>query len=262
MAWIGIECDVEVAELRLRALQLRGMGCAGAADFLDRAARLLGGDMASAQNADDRLREIEARMASSIARRTQQARTQAEKLMAAACLAGADAERMASSLGIDGWRGGSAAAEKNGGVANRRRRSRGRGTTVYRDGDAVVTAEKGANVVDETVARDTRYGVSFEGWAATELQKMGFKMRHVARGIGLDVNSAWRALSGYSRHWKRQRLAGVAAPDIPDDWRERLSAAVAVAQGQGMKGAAVVLNGTRDCGCDDDDEAAAKRGEA
>lgn len=261
MAWIGIECGVEAEELRLRARQLRGMGCCGVADFLDRAARLVGGDMASAMNADDRMREIEARMAESIAKRTQQARTQAEKLMAAACLAGSDAERMASSLGIDGWRGGSAAAEKNGGVANRRRRSRGRGTTVYRDGAAVATAEKGENVVDETVARDMRYGVSFEGWCATELQKMGFKMRHVARGVGLDVAAAWRALSGYSRYWKRQRIAGVAAPDVPDEWRVRLADAVAVAQGQGMKGAVVVMNGTRDCGCDGDD-AVTEGGEA
>ena len=260
MAWIGIECAVPAPELALRARQLRGMGCAGVADFLDRAAKLVSGDVASAANADDRMREIEARVAADVARRTQNARLEAGRLMAAARLAGADAERMAAAMATDGWRGGSAAGDKNGGVANqRRRRTKGRGVVAYRDGEAAATAEKGGNALDETLGRDARYGASYEGWAATELQKMGFKMRHVARGVGLDVPTAWRAVSGYSRHWKRRRLAGVSAPEVPQDWRDRLETAVAAASGQGLKGAAVVLNGTRDCG--DDDESVAVSGE-
>ena len=260
MAWIGIECAVPAQELALRARQLRGMGCCGVADFLDRAAKLVSGDVASAANADDRMREIEARVAADVRRRTQNARLEADRLIAAARLAGADAETIAARLGVDGWRGGSAAAEKNGGVANRRRRrAKGRGGVAYRDGEAAATAEKGGNALDETLGRDARYGASYEGWAATELQKMGFKMRHVARGVGLDVPTAWRAVSGYSRHWKRRRLAGVAAPEVPQDWRDRLETAVAAASGQGLKGAAVVLNGTRDCG--DDDESVAVSGE-
>ena len=254
MAWIGIECGIGAAELTLRARQLRGMGCAGVAEFLDRAAKLVSGDVGAA-NADDRMREIESRLAADVERRAQQARIEAEKLVAAARLAGADAERIAAAMAVDGWRGGAAAGGKNGGVAanKRRRKSKGRGVIAYRDGEAVATAETAANDLDETVGRDARYGASYEGWAATELRKMGFKMRHVARGVGLDVTAAWRAVSGYSRHWKRRRLSGVSAPDVPQDWRDRLQTAVAVAAGQGRKGAHVVLNGTRDCGVDAED---------
>lgn len=247
MAWIGIECGCGSGELERWGRQLARMSApAAVVDFMARAAALVSG-RGSAANADDRMREIEARMADDIARKTAAAVLQARKTVAAAMAAGADVDRIAAEYKLDGWRGGAAAGDRNGGVKRGRRKRRGGGDAAYENGVAVATAERGRPAVDtgETLLRDARYGDSFDGWCAAQLVKMGFKMRHVARGVGLDVASAWRCLSGYGKHWKRQQLLGRVMPEPPPEWKLRLEEAVAVAEGRGTKGRCVVMNGTR-----------------
>lgn len=260
MAWIGIECGCGAGELEVWAGQLRRMSSPPAVvDFLVRAARLVSG--ASAGNAGgDRMLEIESRAAAAIERRTADARLQAQRFLEAAARDGCGADAVFAAAGLDGWRAGAAAADKNGGV--KRRRRAGRGTTVYAADGVVATAERGkpALTPEETLGRDARYGASFEGWCATQLVKMGFKMRHVARGVGLDVTATWRCVSGYGKHWKRQALLGVLPPEPGDDWKRRLATAVAVAEGQGLRGRCVVRSGGRDCGVDD--LSASERGES
>ena len=262
MAWIGIECGVAVPDLEIWAAQLRRMGgtAVAVAEFLERAARLVSG-RGSAMSAQDRMLEIETRAAAAVERKTAEAKAKAIGIMSAAVAAGVDADAFMSAVGIDGWRAGTAGGDKNGGIKLRRRKRVARGGRAVYDGDgmAAVTAERGKPAVtpDETLGRDARYGTSFEGWAATELVKMGFKMRHVARGVGLDVTAAWRCVSGYNKHWKRQQLLGRVIPDPDPEWVKRLAACVDVAEGQGLRGRCVVRNGSRDCGNASAAEAAA-----
>lgn len=262
MAWIGIQCEADAAELLVWARQLRRMSAPDAvAGFLERAANLVSGAGAGLEGRD-RMLEIETRAAAAIERRTADARLQAQRFLAAAVRDGCSADAVFAAAGLDGWRAGAAAGDKNGGI--KRRRRAGRGTTVYAgDGSgAVATAERGKPALTpaETIERDARYGAGFEGWCATQLVKMGFKMRHVARGVGLDVAATWRCVSGYSKHWRRQALAGVLPPEPGEDWKQRLVDAVAVAEGQGLRGKCVVRNGSRDC-CDDD-LSASERGQS
>ena len=104
--------------------------------------------------------------------------------------------------------------------------------------------------VIRTLQADGWYGGSFEGWCGVELRKMGFKMSHVARALGMDVSSAWRYISGWTRYWKREgTVNGRQFPGPKDGWPERLEDAVMVARGgRNKQGAPVVTNGTRDCG--------------
>lgn len=104
--------------------------------------------------------------------------------------------------------------------------------------------------VIRTLQADGWYGGSFEGWCGVELRKMGFKMSHVARALGMDVTSAWRHISGWTRYWKREgTINGCQFPGPKDGWPERLEDAVMVARGgRNKQGAPVVTNGTRDCG--------------
>ena len=104
--------------------------------------------------------------------------------------------------------------------------------------------------VIRTLQADGWYGGSFEGWCGVELRKMGFKMSHVARALGMDVTSAWRHISGWTRYWKREgAVNGRQFPGPQDGWAARLEDAVMVARGgRNKQGAPVVTNGTRDCG--------------
>ena len=94
-----------------------------------------------------------------------------------------------------------------------------------------------------TVGRDRRYGESFEGWAAAELRRLGFKMGHVARGVGLSKEEAWRHVSGWAKHWKREGIRGRPFPGPKPGWVERLAECKERAEGAGLRGAHVVLNG-------------------
>ena len=92
--------------------------------------------------------------------------------------------------------------------------------------------------VSKTLKTDEYYGKSWEGWAANELRKLGYKMKDVARAVELDASSAWRYISGYGRYWKRQGLAGVTRPPITDQvWLDRFEVAERVASRRGFNGA-------------------------
>ena len=92
--------------------------------------------------------------------------------------------------------------------------------------------------VSKTLKTDEYYGKSWEGWAANELRKLGYKMKDVARAVELDTSSAWRYISGYGRYWKRQGLAGVTRPPITDQvWLDRFEVAERVASRRGFNGA-------------------------
>lgn len=193
-----------------------------------------------------------------------------------------------TSAGIKGWEGGRIAGVKNGGIKSRRIRSGAKkrkyvAGSVVRDrntGQVVSSIERqspdvvlpkseggpsrgGGAGVHSTLRADKCYGTSFNGWCGVELRKMGFKMKHVARALGVDTSTAWRCISGYERYWKRQRVGGVMPPEPSAEWESELEHAILVATGRsgssggsgagsGSKrrglGAPVVLNGTKDCG--------------
>lgn len=201
---------------------------------------------------------------------------------------GVDVGKVMIGLGLHGFQAGNEAGDKNGGVKKRKggggkigkvkggervfdgrpRKYLGGVAVTDRDGQPHVAAEKpdcremqkragitpvargaGAGVI-RTLQADGWYGGSFEGWCGVELRKMGFKMSHVARALGMDVTSAWRHISGWTRYWKREgAVNGRQFPGPQDGWPERLEDAVMVARGgRNKQGAPVVTNGTRDCG--------------
>lgn len=248
MPWIGVWCEVEEWELAKYADLCRRAGGDRVADLLVRCGKLMAGAGAGVHDLD-RMREIEARAAAAVEQKRAAVNRAAAaivgRLMADGATDGDDAvAKIMAAAGMDGWRGGAGAGTKNGGTA-RRRRAYGNGTAVNGAGGTVATAEKGKAALnpEETVGRDRRYGESFEGWAAAELRKMGFKMGHVARGIGLDKQSAWRYLSGFAKHWKREGLRGRQFPGPKTGWLERLEECKERALGAGLRGAHVVLNG-------------------
>lgn len=259
--WIGIECGCEVWELERGAAACDAAGvprCVG--EMLRRAGRLLEGGAGMARNGGERLLEIERRAAEAVER------VRAERVMRAGQMigrlmgevaeeggCGAAGEvvegmlRMAG-IGTAGWRGGRASGGKNGGVAKRRRGRLGvRGGTgvVGADGSIVALAGKaeGGQIAAATAEQWERYGRSFSGWCAVELKKMGFKMTHVARGLGTDVSEAWRCVSGWERYWKAMGGAGVVFGGPEEGWEERLEAAVGRATGVGVRGRPVTLSG-------------------
>ena len=95
----------------------------------------------------------------------------------------------------------------------------------------------------ETRRKDREYAGKFEAWAAVRLCAMGFKMRHVSRGVGLDTSTTWRYVSSYRRHTKRMGLEGLSLPEVPADWEKRLEKCVELAMGGGMRGNRVVRSG-------------------
>lgn len=250
MAWIGVECgSVGAWELRKWAEHVRGCGGAGVAEVLDRMARVIEGGGVGSEMCDDRMREVEARAARAVEDVRAAASRKAAAIVGRVTADGAEMSAVMSAAGMDGWRAGSAAGGRNGGMAKKRRRLAGRGVRGA-DGEIVAAAEAGAlpESLANTVARDARYGGTWEGWAGVELRKAGLKMSHVARGIGLDIPEAWRHVSGWTRHWRREGLAGRSFGGPRPGWEERLEEARRLAMNVGGKGARVVLNGTGDVG--------------
>ena len=250
MAWIGIECGIDAWELRKWADYVRRAGGAGVAEFLERCGKLMGGETCGV-NVADRMLEIERRAAEAMERKRTGAVAKATAMIGRTMGGGVDMADVMSAAGMYGWRGGSAAGAKNGGVARRNRKKFGPGAAVVAGGNTVAVAEKGAPPVTaaQTIERDRRYALTWEAWAGTELRKSGFKMSAVARGIGMDdVSEAWRYVSAFEKHWRREGLRGRAFPGPAEGWAERLEEARARAMNAGMRGARVVLNGTRDCG--------------
>lgn len=250
MAWIGIECGIEAWELRKWADYVRRAGGAGTAEFLERCGKLAGGETCGV-NMADRMLEIERRAAEAMERTRAGAASRAAAIIGRLMGDGVSMADVMSAAGMDGWRAGSAAGGKNGGVARRNRKKFGPGSAVVAGGKPVAVAEKGTPPVTaaQTVERDRRYALTWEAWAGTELRKSGFKMSAAARGIGLaDVAEAWRYVSAFEKHWRREGLRGRAFPGPAEGWAERLEEARLRAMNAGMRGARVVLNGTRDCG--------------
>ena len=98
-------------------------------------------------------------------------------------------------------------------------------------------ARGGCAGVVNTLKLDSFYGRSWEGWAGTELRKLGFKMKRVAFALGLDNSTCWRYLSGYSRYWKKESIAGRVRPSVTDeDWLRRYEDAKLLALGGGGGG--------------------------
>ena len=250
MAWIGVECGTVGAwELRKWSSHIRGCGGAAVADLLERMARVVEGAGVGAEGCDDRMREVEARAARAVEDVRAAAARKAAAIVGRVAADGVALGAVMSAAGMDGWRAGSAAGGRNGGMAKKRRRLAGRGVRGA-DGEVVSSAEAGAlpEGIANTVARDARYGGTWEGWAGVELRKEGLKMSHVARGIGLDIPEAWRHVSGWTRHWRREGLAGRQFGGPRPGWEERLEQARRAAMNIGGRGARVVLNGTGDIG--------------
>ena len=174
---------------------------------------------------------------------------------------GVEYAKVMRAAGMRGYADGNAAGKRNGGKANRLRsaRSVNRGGRVVRDfksgggGVVVATAERmcgdgteegrkllargGCAGVVNTLKLDSFYGRSWEGWAGTELRKLGFKMKRVAFALGLDNSTCWRYLSGYSRYWKKESIAGRVRPGVTDeDWLRRYEDAKTLALGGGGGG--------------------------
>jgi hypothetical protein len=249
MGWIGIECSVEAWELRRWADHVGRSGGARVADLLERCARLVAGETVGVAGAD-RMLEIESRAAAAVARMHAEASAKASAIVGRLMGEGANPVDVMKAAGMDGWRAGSAAGGKNGGVNARRRK--------YPRGHAAqgVTAERGeaALSVESTIARDRRYGESWAGWAGVEMRKDGFKMARVARGLDMDVTEAWRHVSGWAKHWRREALHGRAFPGPQAGWCEKLKEARDRAMNVGVKGRRPVNNGSGDFGQDRETE--------
>lgn len=246
MPWIGVECSVEAWELRKWAAHVEGCGGKGVADLLERCARMVAGQTLGCNSAD-RLLEVEGRAADAARRMRADAGAKAAEILGRVGIDGVGMGAVMSAAGMDGWRAGSAAGGKNGGCARRERKWRG-GAAVAAGVGCVAERGKPPRTVVQTVARDARYGETWEGWAGCELVKRGFKMAHVAKGVGLSVSEAWRHVSGFTKHWRREGLAGRQFPGVPPEWEDRLSEAADRAMNVGVKGTRVVLNGTGDLG--------------
>lgn len=253
MPWIGIECALDAWELRKWADLLERSGGKTAADLLERCAKVVGGEAAGV-SAEDRMREIEARAAASVERIRADAAKMAGALVGKAMADGADMAAVMKAAGMDGWRNGSAGKD-NAGIARRRKKFPNGRLAVGTDG-GLVAAERGAPALtsSSTVNRDRQYGETWEGWAGSELRKAGLKMRHVAKGLGMAPEDAWRCISGFTKHWRREALAGRAFPGPKEGWADRLEAARALAMNIGVKGRRVVLNGSCDCGLGADEK--------
>ena len=245
MAWIGIECALEPGELMKWAAWLKGVGADNVAGFLMSAADLLSGKTVGASEIE-RMREIERRAADSVERKRADVAAKAAAVMGKAIGKGMRAEDVAAAIGLTGFQAGEAGG-RNAGVARKRLAYTGKGSAVRgADGGAEVIAQKGKCPVGAaaTVLRDRAYGESFEGWCLYELRKAGFKMGHAARGVEMTVTDAWRCVSGWERHWRRQGVRGRVFPGPASGWVERYKEASERAQGFGLRGKCVVLNGS------------------
>ena len=259
MAWIGVTCEIEAWELRKWGAHLQSVGGVSAgkvADLLERCAKLVGGETAG-MHAEDRMLEVERRATQAVERMRADAAAKAGALIGHAMGKGADMPSIMKAVGLDGWRDGSAAGGKNGGVKARNKKRFGSGGTAVPDknGDMAVIAERGrpARAVLSTVSRDARYGETYEGWAGVEMRKAGFKMSRIAKALDMDPAEAWRHISGWSKHWRREALSGRAFPGVPADWPVRYREACDRALNKGVKGARVVLNGGGGIGIGSDD---------
>ena len=245
MAWIGIECRAEPGELAKWAVWLKGAGAGAVAEFLSSAAELLSGKSVGTSDIA-RMREIERRAAESVERKRADVAGKAAAIVGRVLGKGVEPSKVAEAIGLTGFRAGEA-GDKNGGVNRKRLAYAGKGSAVRaEDGTAAVVAQKGKCPVGAaaTVLRDRKYGESWEGWCVFELRKAGFKMAHAARGAGMSVPDAWRCVSGWERHWRREGTRGRTFPGPAAGWAERYREATARALGEGLRGKCVVLNGT------------------
>jgi len=267
MAWIGIECGVEAHDLEKWARYVENAGgggsgsAEGVADLLRRCAKLVSGVGITGVSETERLREIEMRAVDAIERKRADASNAATAIVGRVMGDGVEYAKVMCAAGMRGYVDGNAAGKKNGGKANRLRsaRSVNRGGRVVRDfksgggGAVVATAERvcgdgteegrkllsrgGCAGVVNTLKLDSFYGRSWEGWAGTELRKLGFKMKRVAFALGLDNSTCWRYISGYSRYWKKESIAGRVRPGVTDeDWLRRYEDAKLLALGGGGRG--------------------------
>ena len=125
---------------------------------------------------------------------------------------GFESGRMSNANAGINRRGGGGKSGKSGG------RQSGKRKTVVQRGHPATT-------VRQTQQRDARYAMTFEAWCGCKLRAAGFKMKHCANALGMDVSAMWRHVSGYTRHWKAQALNGV-LPDIPEEWNTRYAEVV------------------------------------
>lgn len=257
MAWIGVECEASIGELATWGAHLKRAGAPSTVyGVLAAMARLLSG-AAGGVNADDRMREIERRAGEAAERKRAQVAAQTRGIIARVMGDGVDAEAVLASIRPDGWRAGSARAGKNGAVMNGgvRRRKAIPGNAVVGDGGLVVAAERGRPAVDraENIRRRRTYGESWEGWCGVVLRDRGYKMTRVAKALGVDVNEAWRAVSGWTRYWRAENLAGRVFPGPKPGWEERMRVAADLADNVGVRGRRPVRNGNGDCGVSEED---------
>lgn len=87
----------------------------------------------------------------------------------------------------------------------------------------IATVERGkpATTAITTRRRDEGYARTFEAWAGVRMREMGFTMSQIGGMMDMDTSTMWRHISGWTRHWKAQRLKGVVfKPE--SDWEGRL----------------------------------------
>lgn len=134
---------------------------------------------------------------------------------------------------------------------------RGVKRVVERASDNLIsTVERGhpATSAPLTKLRDASYGQSCEGWIGVKLREMGFTMTQISKMMEMDKSSIWRHVSGWTRHWKAQRLKGITfTPE--KEWEIKLDNLVASTVGRfrARKGTRSVGDGSERYGTDTED---------
>lgn len=270
--WVGVWCGAESWELERWGKYLRGVGASeSVVRYLLDSAGVVGGHKSSDVECE-RLREIEIRAMQSIERKRTDVSVKAAAIVGKVFAdSGASVGDVLSAAGLQGWAKGAEAGAANAGIFRSRKgvmlsvgedgvRVRRENSARSGAGAAGSSGEIGAGraalsgrvrgtggrppvTAADTRRKDAEYGVRFESWAAVTMCAMGFKMRHVARGLGLDTSTVWRYISGYRRHWKREGLSGRVMPPVSPDWEVRLKGCVDLASGTGTTGARVKRSG-------------------
>lgn len=259
--WVGVWCGCEVWELEKWAGYLDVVGASSdVVAYLRDSARVVGGYDSSGESAT-RIREIECRAAESIERKRAEVSGVAGDIVSRVFAGGdVDVGQVLGAAGMDGWTAGREGTA-NGGIrrnlgkaAIRKNASKTRSSTSGSGGSigvgraahgGKVRGTGGSKVTTsaDTLRKDSEYAAKFEAWAGVQLCAMGFKMRHAARGVGLDVSTLWRYVSAYRRHVKRNGLAGRSEPAVSAEWQARLKECVDLATGTHLPGRHSLRNG-------------------
>lgn len=284
--WLGVWCGAESWELDQWSEYLQRAGAPdGVVGFLRSASGLLSGRSVTVTDVD-RLREIEIRAVESIEGRRADVAARAGQIVGRVFAdTGANMGHIMSAAGMEGWRDGirnsgrdrsrsrtvsdnpptvAGRVVKKAGVAGHRTTG-GAGSTAEdmlsskarRGGPGRVASGGrvlgGAGVAPvsskETLRSEAKYAKRFEAWAGVMMADRGIKMRHIARGLGVDTGTAWRFISAYRRLAKREGLAGRKLDFVQPDWEDRLRTCIEVAVGIGKRGGVgkgmsrVVMNG-------------------